>query len=171
MDQEEPKITVKVKNQAGSSMLFRINPAAQLRKLMLSYCDWNELVVDDVRFSCNGRDLHRDDTPKLVKMEEGDVIDAVPIMDQEGPKKISVFVRGSRNETTMYRINPAAPLGKLMQAYSDSIGLPVDDVRFIYGGRQLQRDATPQQDTMPQGDRGPGDDDEGGVGSQAWESN
>ncbi|CAI0374145.1 unnamed protein product [Linum tenue] len=148
MDQEEPKIIVKVKGQAGSSMLFRINPATQLRKLMLSYCDWNELVVDDVRFLYNGRNLHHDDTPKLVKMEEGDVIDAVPIIDLEGPKKICVFVKNFNGKTHTYNINQAAPLEKLLQAFCDSIGLPVDAVRFIFGGRQLERDYTLQQQNV-----------------------
>ncbi|CAL1384765.1 unnamed protein product [Linum trigynum] len=107
MDQEEPKIIVKVKSQAaGSSMLFRINPATQLRKLMLSYCYWNELVVDDVGFSCNGRNLHRDDTPKLAKMEEGDVIDVVPIIYLEAPKKICVFVKNFVCDTLVNQLAP-----------------------------------------------------------------
>ncbi|CAL1384761.1 unnamed protein product [Linum trigynum] len=152
MDQEEPRIIVKVKNQAGSSMLFRISPATQLRKLMLSYCDWNELVVDDVRFSCNGRNLHRDDTPKRVRMEEGDVIDAVPIMDQEEPKKIRVFVRGLDGKTFAFRIDQATPLVKLMQSYCDPLGMVVDNVRFIYKGRQFCGDATPQQMDMKDDD-------------------
>ncbi|CAL1384763.1 unnamed protein product [Linum trigynum] len=153
MDQESRNIVVKVRNQAGSSMRFRINPATQLRGLMLSYCDWNELVVDDIRFSCNGRNLHRDDTPKQVRMKEGDVIYAVQVMDQEGPKKILVFLKAMDGRPpTPFRINQATPLMKLMQAYCDQKGLEVDNVPFLYAGRRLDRDATPQQVNMEDDD-------------------
>ncbi|CAI0374143.1 unnamed protein product [Linum tenue] len=153
MDQESRSIIVKVRNQAGSSMRFRIDPATQLRGLMLSYCDWNELVADDVRFSCNGRNLHREDTPKLVRMKEGDVIDAVQVMDQEGPKKILVFLKAMDGRPpTPFRMNQATPFVKLMQAYCDQMGMEVDQIRFIYKGRRLDSDVTPQQVNMEDDD-------------------
>ncbi|CAI0437572.1 unnamed protein product [Linum tenue] len=74
MDKEPQNIIVKVLGMDGSSILFRINQATPLRRLMLSYCDWKELVVDDVYFLHNGRRLLRDDTAQKLNMTDGDVI-------------------------------------------------------------------------------------------------
>ncbi|CAL1353871.1 unnamed protein product [Linum trigynum] len=78
MDDHQQNIIVKVKSmEDGGSILFRINTATPLRKLILAYCEWKELVADDIRLVHKGLQLERDRTPEQYKIKDGSVIYAL----------------------------------------------------------------------------------------------
>jgi len=70
-------LNLRVQNQDGSEVVFKIKKHTQLKKLMEAYCSRQGQDFNSVRFLHNGQRLTPDQTPKELDMEDNDVIDAV----------------------------------------------------------------------------------------------
>ena len=84
MADEEPKtekdpntINLRVVNQEGSEVYFKIKKQTQLKKLMEAYCQRQGVDMNSVRFLYDGQRLTADQTPKQLDMEDDEIIDAV----------------------------------------------------------------------------------------------
>ncbi|PON91896.1 Rad60/SUMO-like domain containing protein, partial [Trema orientale] len=75
-------ITLKVTNQDGHDMFFRNKRNGELDELMRWYCLKMKLDFHTVRFLFEGARIRPNHTPKELKMEDGDEIDAM--IDQMG---------------------------------------------------------------------------------------
>lgn len=79
---ETPKLTIRVADQAGSSILFKLSPDTRLERLMDAYCERQGLERSAVRFLYDGQRLTPEDSPGKLGMEDEDVIDV--FLAQEG---------------------------------------------------------------------------------------
>jgi len=70
-------VNVRVVNQNGDEVHFRIKETTKFEKLMAAYCERQNLRPATTRFLYDGNRLLPEDTPLSKKMEDGDVIDAV----------------------------------------------------------------------------------------------
>ena len=68
-------INVKVQDQSGSTIHFRIKKNTSLKKLMNAYCDRMGLRTHSVRFLFDGYNVQESDTPAGLDMEEGDTVE------------------------------------------------------------------------------------------------
>ncbi|GAB2274945.1 hypothetical protein Dimus_009714 [Dionaea muscipula] len=71
----KPHINLKVKNQDGNEVWFRIRRTTPLRELMNGYCTRQNDNVADLRFFIDGRRLGGDETPDQLELEDGYEID------------------------------------------------------------------------------------------------
>merc|ERR1711933_661418 len=85
-------IQLKVKNQQGSEVQFKIKKATPLRKLMDVYCSRLGLRASQVRFMVDGERILPDDTAERLGLEDEDLIEVameqtsgMPIMDTTAP--------------------------------------------------------------------------------------
>ena len=69
-------IHLKVKDQQGSEVQFKIKKATPLRTLMDAYCRRLGLQASQVRFMVDGDRLRPGDTAESLELEDEDVIDA-----------------------------------------------------------------------------------------------
>merc|ERR1712194_837656 len=77
-------IQLKVKDQQGSEVQFKIKKATPLRKLMDAYCSRLGLQASQVRFMVDGERIAPDDTAEKLGLEDEDLIDVA--MEQTGGK-------------------------------------------------------------------------------------
>merc|ERR1712075_34052 len=77
-------IQLKVKDQQGSEVQFKIKKSTPLRKLMDAYCSRLELQASQVRFMVDGERIAPDDTAEKLGLEDEDLIDVA--MEQTGGK-------------------------------------------------------------------------------------
>lgn len=70
-------IDIRVIDQGGHEIFFRIKPTTNLGKMMNAYCEKMGCAADSVRFLFNGQRIQTTQQPKLLGMESGDVIDVV----------------------------------------------------------------------------------------------
>jgi len=70
-------LNLRVQNQDGSEVVFKIKKHTSLKKLMDAYCSRQGQDANSVRFLFNGNRLQPDQTPKELDMEDNDVIDVV----------------------------------------------------------------------------------------------
>merc|ERR1712086_1192183 len=75
-------IQLKVKDQQGSEVQFKIKKATPLRKLMDAYCSRLGLQASQVRFMVDGERIAPDDTAEKLGLEDEDLIDVA--MEQTG---------------------------------------------------------------------------------------
>jgi small ubiquitin-related modifier len=71
------QIQIRVINQEGQEVHFKIAPATALKKLMDAYQSRTGLPANSVRFLFDGERVKDTDTPDTLGMQEGDTIDAV----------------------------------------------------------------------------------------------
>ncbi|KAL3636980.1 Small ubiquitin-related modifier 2 [Castilleja foliolosa] len=70
-------INLKVKDQDGNEVFFRIKRNTQLKKLMNAYCDRQSVEFNSIAFLFDGRRLRAEQSPDELEMEDGDEIDAM----------------------------------------------------------------------------------------------
>eukprot|EP00439_Symbiodinium_sp_Y106_P064948 s1078_g10.t1 len=75
-------IQLKVKDQQGSEVQFKIKKTTPLRKLMDAYCSRLGLQASQVRFMVDGERIAADDTAEKLGLEDEDLIDVA--MEQTG---------------------------------------------------------------------------------------
>eukprot|EP00450_Noctiluca_scintillans_P003172 CAMPEP_0194501332 /NCGR_PEP_ID=MMETSP0253-20130528/22507_1 /TAXON_ID=2966 /ORGANISM="Noctiluca scintillans" /LENGTH=95 /DNA_ID=CAMNT_0039343295 /DNA_START=49 /DNA_END=336 /DNA_ORIENTATION=- len=75
-------IQLKVKDQQGSEVQFKIKKSTPLRKLMDAYCSRLGLQASQVRFMVDGERISPDDTADKLGLEDEDLIDVA--MEQTG---------------------------------------------------------------------------------------
>ncbi|KAK7256076.1 hypothetical protein RIF29_29510 [Crotalaria pallida] len=70
--------------------------------------------------------------------------------DQGG--RINLKVKGQDGSETFYRIRTSTQLGKLMNAYCNGKSLDSSSVAFLFDGRRLRAEQTPDELDMEDGD-------------------
>ncbi|KAL6196268.1 hypothetical protein ACLB2K_031883 [Fragaria x ananassa] len=94
-------------------------------------CERLSLKLNDIRFVYKGRFVLAESTPDQLGMEDGDVIDAISV---------------THSNRLYFRINKSTRLiNSLMRAYCDQISMPVDCFAFLWEGRRLQDNLTPDE--------------------------
>ncbi|EAL64270.1 hypothetical protein DDB_G0286189 [Dictyostelium discoideum AX4] len=72
---KDEHINLKVKNQGGGEVFFKIKRSTPLKKLMEAYCQRQGLNYASCRFLFDGVRVKEDATPNQLGMENEDVLD------------------------------------------------------------------------------------------------
>ena len=75
-------IQLKVKDQQGSEVQFKIKKTTPLRKLMDAYCSRLGLQASRVRFMVDGGCIGPDDSAEKLRLEDEDLIDVAMDSDE-----------------------------------------------------------------------------------------
>jgi len=78
----ELPLTLKVRDQSGDEMFFKVKMSTHLSKIFEAYANRRGLSLATLRFMIEGKRLTGEDTPKLLELEEDDQIDVV--LEQTG---------------------------------------------------------------------------------------
>ena len=81
----EHTINIKVVNQDGAEVYFKIKTTTPFKRLMDAYCNRQGQIVTSFRFLYDGQRLMAQDTPASIDMENDDIIDVV--LQQTGGNK------------------------------------------------------------------------------------
>jgi hypothetical protein len=73
----EAPITLKVRDQSGEEMFFKVKKGTAMRKIMQAYADRKGVSLETLRFTCDGQRVNLEDTPKMLEMDDGDQIDVL----------------------------------------------------------------------------------------------
>ncbi|KAM5585473.1 hypothetical protein ABKV19_004721 [Rosa sericea] len=144
-------INLKIKSPNGHEVYFNVMRSSELRRVMIVSCDRLSLEVNDIRFVYKGHYVLAEETPDQLRMEDGDVIDAISVQ----PHKINVTVNGEFTENqniVCFRIKKGTQLKRLMTAYCDRYSLHVTCFAFLWNGRRLRYDQTPDELKMEDGE-------------------
>ncbi|KAK9814255.1 hypothetical protein WJX72_003009 [[Myrmecia] bisecta] len=75
-------IQLKVKDQTGGEVHFKVKTTTKFEKIMQAYCQKKSIDMAGMRFLFEGTRINNTSTPADLGMEDDDIIDAV--MEQVG---------------------------------------------------------------------------------------
>ncbi|XP_004294433.1 PREDICTED: ubiquitin-like protein pmt3/smt3 [Fragaria vesca subsp. vesca] len=146
-------INLKIKYSLNDNeVYFNVMRNCDLRRVMDVSCERLSLELNDIRFVYKGHFVLAESTPDQLGMEDGDVIDAISVRPRTqltanpGTINVSVCSPVTHNNRLHFRINKSTRLIiSLMRAYCDQISMPVDCFAFLWEGRRLQDNLTPDE--------------------------
>nr|ATZ71030.1 small ubiquitin-related modifier [Litchi chinensis] len=72
--------------------------------------------------------------------------------DQSGQAHINLKVKGQDGNEVFFRIKRSTQLKKLMNAYCDRQSVELNSIAFLFDGRRLRAEQTPDELEMEDGD-------------------
>lgn len=166
MDGSDEFIKLKAVGQDGVEVHFKVKKSIKLQKLKKSYAERLGVNVESLRFVFDEeRTIKDEDTPKMLKMKDCDVIDVFAI-EQPGPreapvatkspeitdKQIKIKVVGLGNDVD-FTVKLSTSMRKIKQMYCDKRGIGVDTIRFVDpNGHRIGNNDTPKKLEMEDGD-------------------
>jgi hypothetical protein len=167
-DAGKPKqLSVKIKNQQGAEVIFKIKTTTKFGKVFSNYCERQEVVRDSVRFFLDNTRIQNDDTAGELEMEDGDEIQCVleqlggdgtpedesePKPEDQAPTQLNVKVVDQDGNDLFFKIKKHTALKKVMDAYCERQGKTRGLVRFLFEGHRIQDNDTPDTLELEDGD-------------------
>jgi hypothetical protein len=160
----EPKpeqLNVKVVDQDGNDLYFKIKKHTALKKVMDAYCERQGKTRGLVRFLFEGHRIQDNDTPDSLELEDNDMIQV--FLEQQGgdgseaddtvQKHINITVKDDANQETTFKLKKTTALKKLMDAFAQQRGQAPDALRFYTPeGRRIQPTDTSDSLELEEGD-------------------
>jgi small ubiquitin-related modifier len=81
-DQQADTITLRVKEQTGDEMFFKVKKATKMEKIFSAYAQRRGIQATALRFMIDGERIDKDATPKMLELEDNDQIDV--LLEQVG---------------------------------------------------------------------------------------
>ena len=76
-DEVNETITLKVRDQSGEEMFFKVKKTTKLSKMMDAFAKRRGVPSSSLRFQLDGERIKGDDTPKMLELEDNDQIDVM----------------------------------------------------------------------------------------------
>ncbi len=70
-------ITVRVKDNTGEEMFFKVKKTTKMSKIMDAYAQRRGVATNSLRFMLDGDRIQGDATPKMLELEDNDQIDVM----------------------------------------------------------------------------------------------
>ncbi|KVI02314.1 Small ubiquitin-related modifier, SUMO, partial [Cynara cardunculus var. scolymus] len=159
-------INLKVKGQDGNEVFFRIKRSTQLKKLMNAYCDRQSVELNSIAFLFDVKETEKKrvvegvgeaalliqnpliDSPEKMSGVNNDE-DKKPGTGGDQGAHINLKVKGQDGNEVFFRIKRSTQLKKLMNAYCDRQSVELNSIAFLFDGRRLRGEQTPDEDPLP----------------------
>jgi small ubiquitin-related modifier len=76
-EEGEKTITLRVRDQSGEEMFFKVKKSTKMDKIMQAYAQRRGLAANALRFMVDGERLTSDQTAKMLELEDDDQIDVM----------------------------------------------------------------------------------------------
>lgn len=74
---EEVTINLRVKDQGGEEMVFKVKKLTKMQKIFDAYSTRKGVSPNALRFMLDGQRIDGDNTPKMLELEDNDQIDVL----------------------------------------------------------------------------------------------
>eukprot|EP01032_Pedospumella_encystans_P009657 gene9657-11349_t len=74
---ETTQVTLRVKEQTGEEMFFKVKGTTKMQKVFDSYAQRRGVQPNAIRFMLDGQRIRSEDTPKMLELQDDDQIDVV----------------------------------------------------------------------------------------------
>ena len=145
-------ITLKVRDQAGEVMFFKVKRSTEMRKIFDAYAQRLGVNARNLKFTLDGERLKDTDTPKMLELTDEDQIDV--FLDQVGGSDheqkpaddvaITLRVKEATGEETAFKVKKSTKMSKIFDTFASRKGLSVNMIRFMYDGKRVKGDDTPK---------------------------
>uniref|UniRef100_V9L467 NFATC2-interacting protein n=1 Tax=Callorhinchus milii TaxID=7868 RepID=V9L467_CALMI len=152
------EITIKVRCR-GQLYRIPLQRTDRLQKVVEHIAEAMEVDAGRLLLLQREEEVPLSETPDSQRLTIADILDCIvmspsPAADRvSGRSAISLHLQGqSRRSLQVISIGPTEPLAKLMEDYTDRMGLRRQSVEFYFDGVRLCESSTPTQSDMESGD-------------------
>ncbi|EKD11958.1 ubiquitin-like modifier [Drepanopeziza brunnea f. sp. 'multigermtubi' MB_m1] len=156
-------IKIKVKNQHGSEVTFKMKRTTPLEKVMDAFCSRQEIDIKSVRFLFEGQRVQPTDTPISLEMEDEDIIEVfieqlggefieVEVRPLAASGRLRIIVKNETGDEVTFLMKKSATFGRLLAAYCQRLEINTTSVRFLWKGSRVQLSDTPASLTFEDGE-------------------
>eukprot|EP01035_Chromulina_nebulosa_P054727 gene54727-74990_t len=143
----EGPIMIRVMDQAGEEMQFRVKKDTKMQKIFDSYAQRKGIPANSIRFLFEDKRILGDYTPKMLELEDGDQVDAM--LDQVGGGEadgeeegkagaITLRVKDQGGEEMLFKVKKDTKMQKIFEAYGKRRGVHADALRFMLDGERIE---------------------------------
>mmetsp|Transcript_3699 Transcript_3699/g.8586 ORF Transcript_3699/g.8586 Transcript_3699/m.8586 type:complete len:93 (+) Transcript_3699:40-318(+) len=75
--EEEQTITIRVRDQTGEEMFFKVKKTTKMSKIFDAYASRRGLTTEALRFMLDGERVTADQNPKMLELDDNDQIDVM----------------------------------------------------------------------------------------------
>ena len=161
------QVTLRVKDQAGEELFFKVKPTTRMQKVFESYAQRRGVSLDALRFMVDGEKIHENDSPKTLELEDNDQIDVMletvggtlKEWDQSAPSNtdseqvLTLKVREQTGEEMVFKVKKHTSMKKIMAAFADKKGVSLNHLTFMFDGNRITEEDTPKMLEMEDGDQ------------------
>jgi small ubiquitin-related modifier len=161
--QVDGPITIKVRDQAGEVMFFKVKKTTEMRKIFDAYAQRLGVNSRNLRFTLDGERIKDADTPKMLELSDEDQIDVyldqVGGGEEDGDTKpaeeaaITLRVKEPTGEETAFKVKKTTKMSKIFDTFASRKGLSTTMLIFMYDGKRLKGDDTPKMYEMEDDDQ------------------
>jgi small ubiquitin-related modifier len=160
-DEEEVRndtITLQVRLDQDEPMFFKVKKETKMSKIFDAYANRKGTSRDSLKFMFDGNRVQDNDTPKMLEMEENDLIDVVLEQvgggeGEGGESTLQLTVKDQAGEDMVFKVRRETKLGKIFDAYAQAKGVDSASLRFSLDGERLAADNTPKMLELEDGDQ------------------
>lgn len=154
---DDATITLKIVDQTGSEMAFKVKKSTKMEKIFNAYAERKGGQATAYRFVLDGSRVDPSSTPKMLELEDGDQLDAM--LDfvgggaDEEDEPIMLVVRDASNGSSQeYRVKKSMPFEKLFNTIATRRGIQKESFRLMFDGERITGLQTPALLNMEDGD-------------------
>ena len=153
-------ITLKVRDQAGEVMFFKVKKGTEMRKIFDAYAQRLGVNVKNLKFTLDGDRLKETDTPKMLELNDEDQIDvfleqvggAEDVKPSGDDQPITIKVVESTGDEISFKVKKTTKMSKIFEAYASRKGVSAEMVRFMFDGNRITAEDTPKMLEMEDND-------------------
>jgi small ubiquitin-related modifier len=158
---EEP-ITIKVRDQSGEEMIFRVKRSTQMKKIFDAYASRLGVRAESLKFTFDGESVKEDHTPKMLELTDNDQIDVFlhqtggsETADAKSDSEVAITIKvrdTGTGEEIAFKVKKLTKMSKIMEAYTKRKGIASSSVRFLVDDKRVGADDTPKLLELEDGD-------------------
>jgi small ubiquitin-related modifier len=152
----EGTITLRVKDQSGDEMLFKVKKTTEMSKVFDAYANRLGVTALQLKFMVDGSRINPTDTPKMLELEENDQIDVFleQVGGSEGGEEkkptgddavITVKLKDADNSEISFKVKKSTKMSKIIEAYASRKAIEARSFRILLDdGRRVHAEDTPK---------------------------
>lgn len=148
-------ITIKVRDQAGDIMFFKVKKSTEMKKIFEAYAQRLGVASKNLKFMLDGERIKETDTPKMLELQDEDQIDVLLEQvgggDSEDVKPsgddavITIKVKDPQGSEVAFKVKKSTKMSKILEAYASRKGVQTESVRLVTdAGQRVNKDDTPK---------------------------
>ena len=151
LSRADETLTVSVCDSKGRKVMFKVKRSTVFFSVFKSYAERKRVPRNSLRFFVSGRLVGDSETPEMLNMNDGDVLNVTPTALRDDV--LTVTVRDSSGGQIIFKVTKSQVFSKVFKVYSERSGVPRNNLRFYYLGVHLIEDSeTPEMLSMKDGD-------------------
>ena len=156
-----------VEDADGEETKFKIKLNTKMKKIFASFASHKSLQLDSVDFIHKGHVIHHDSTASEIGLQDEDVIvckaststagtpsssqataadgaaNTTANTTEENADKITIGIKDQYGDLIHYKLNKSTEMKKVFTAYTQRKGVELYQVRFLYDGRRILFEQSP----------------------------